>query len=130
MLLRFRAEAMGREWRRPWDGVDGQDFEEYVDCERLRGAGVTLPDEVMSVGSNANQSVGTGDDASQATGATPKELGEGEVEVKDEFDWDGCDKMQKFMNDRYQAFLAETRPFALRNPWDKEEEEGEDEEEV
>ena len=54
---------------------------------------------------------------------------EEENEVKDDFDWDGCDKIHKFMNDRYQAFLAETRPFALRNPWDKEEDEAEAEEE-
>ena len=54
---------------------------------------------------------------------------EEENEVKDDFDWDGCDKIHKFMNDRYQAVLAETRPFALRNPWDKEEDEAEAEEE-
>jgi hypothetical protein len=71
MLLGFRQEAMDRGYRRPWDGVDGQEFEEWVDRERLRGAGVALPDEIMSVGENtAGSGTAGGDNASQATGAT------------------------------------------------------------
>ena len=37
MLLQFRQEAMNRDFRRPWDGVDGHDFDHWMDKEMLRG---------------------------------------------------------------------------------------------
>ena len=118
MLLRFRATAMKSDERRPWDGVDGQDFEEYVNREQL-GLGGALPHELMTVGSGGGEA-GGGDGGEEE-----------EEEEKDEFDWEGTDKIQKFMNERYKAFLTEQRPFALRNPWNEgDDDDDEQEEEV
>ena len=74
MLLGFRQRPTGVP--AAWDGVGGQEFEE-VDRERLRGAGVALPDEIMSVGGACRQRL-----AAATTRRRPPErrtsLGEGE----------------------------------------------------
>ena len=131
---------MNRDFRRPWDGVDGQDFDHWMDKEMLRGQGASVMDDVLSIHSNADVTAGSGtvpqsptaaDDASQATAATPSQQQGGEdeeEEQKDEFDWEGCDKMHKFQNDRYQAYLVEMRPRdAFKQPWEKDEEEEQEE---
>ena len=111
----------------------------------LRGQGASVHDDVLSIHSNADVTAGSGtvpqsptvgdaaaaDDASQATGATPSQQQGGEneeQEQKDEFEWEGCDKMYKFQNDRYQAYLVEMRPRdAFKQPWEKDEEEEQEE---
>ena len=45
---------MNRDFRRPWDGVDGQDFDHWMDKEMLRGQGASVHDDVLSIHSNAD----------------------------------------------------------------------------
>jgi len=99
LLFGFRKEAFDKGLRRPWEGTDGDVYEEWCTRQEMVELGIPLPK--------------TDKDKDDEP-----DLFDDPDDEPDEFDWKRTDKMTRFDSEAYLRFLRETRPVELNNPWD------------
>ena len=106
IIKRYRKISISNEWNRPWDGVDGAEFNRWKN--RLSGtdlgiAGMTMEQALVKLEEEDEDMKYEAEKEAEREALREGRDPDEDVD-KPEYDWEGCEKMEQYFNPVYEVF--------------------------